>query len=301
MMTELRDLENRRFKGQRDLEGFQQAVSNQSEVVQIINGMPRSKFRNTIVLLNSEAPDQSDHLFKSTMLIADDEQKLEALIKKEQGLRLENQELTGRTNSAKMEVQHRKDEFERVMSQMMSDFSAKKKQATATQIKASLEADDKRRQILTQQAKRITILTDQLTKLEFVKNARSLNSLMDLWYQNNRLIDDLTRSGVKLSPHPQSSKKTVNLGSDAFEDYELKTSIDNSNRKVTIRTVKSQSPGKVTRFALDMNMKYVQNEFESIEEIESYRFPNNSEFTEKHFSNKKETRTIYGQHIPTQP
>ena len=180
---------------------------------------------------------------------------------------------------------------------MVNDFSAKKRRPTGDRGGGS-SVDERRRQVLQVQQKTIQALTEQLLKLEFIKNVKNPTSLSELWQENLAKIEQFNRPPpTQMSPKP-SSRQNIILGSEMFEDFELKTSIDGSARKHPLRTIKSQSPGKEGRLGLPLH--YPPSNFESLDEAQSFQFGNNSEFTEKQFSNKKQSPAL-GRVIQLQP
>lgn len=293
MATELRKLETKRLKAEGEFhERFGKSQDNQPHLPQFVNKGNEERFRGTVSLLNSEIMESRHHQSKWTPIIGDEEGKINYLLQKEHQLKLENQELTLKMQLCLQELEKRKAEFEKVMQQMAKDFSAKKQRPQNANVGsvATTHRDDKRKLAAQTQQRHLQTLTDHLFKLEFVKKVQNQQSLSELWQENSVKIDQLTRLNPHLMSPKPSSRANIILGSEMFEDFELKTSIDGSSRKNgPLRTFKSQSPGKIARMCLPSN--FTPSKFGSLDDAQSFQFDNNSEFTEKQFSNKKPTPT----------
>ena len=198
-------------------------------------------------------------------------------------LELENSVLLARNSAAENEKDKKVEEFGRVMVRMHEDFRQRKSRTRAVQSSRHLDDDDSLAARLRQQGLHIAILTGQLEQLRAVSAAESKALLAGLWQQHAEQLAQLDRQrGSRQLSRP--SEKNIIMGSEEFEDFEIRTSIDGSARKC-LRNVRSQSP---SRFKSQPN----EAEFQlltlgSVGEIESVRLNNNSEFSEVDFSKKK--------------
>lgn len=288
MAAELRALETKRMKAEREFQvRFARSPDDHSNIV------PKDtegRFRSTFSVLNSEVLDSRPN-GRSGAPSLEAESKLNYLLHKEETLRQENQELNAKLQHCIQELEKRKQEFEKVMQQMAADFSAKKRPRHSEMGSVGFPEDNEQRRARTAaQQRMIQVLTEHLLKLESVRSARNHGPLAELWNEVGAQIDQMSRQPHhQMSPKP-SSQANVICGSEMFEDFEFKTSIDGSSRKPHVRTIRSQSPGKHP--GMGVPLSHPPSNFESLDEGGSFNFGLHSQFTEQQFSAQKQSPAV---------
>lgn len=211
-------------------------------------------------------------------------QKIANLREKSNILKTENCELNSRKNAALNERKKKTEEFERIMFKMQADFQEKKTRKRSSKSLRDLDSNVISKNGIQKQEELISVLQNQLEKLELVKQAKNNTSLVELWQQNANDIELLSQFSGSKNLKITSEKKII-MGSEEFEDFEIKTSIDGSAKKYLLRNFRSQSPSRFKAQSNDAEFRLLT--MGSVGEIESVKFTNNSEFSEVDFSKKK--------------
>lgn len=287
----LKSEEIKKLELQKKMEEMKYELSNPDKNILESDVFAIQKFKNTLNFLNTQNLSREDDQMSlnntsgqyqnegETM-----EHKILNLKSKAKTLKEENNRLKVKIETANFDKSKKVDEFERIMKKMKDDFSAKK--STSQNLTNILKNEDEKykNEMIQKQTKISEILEYQKFMLEQILNASTPACLARFWEENQRQLQQCERTNSPKICH-QSSQKNIIMGSELFDDFVSKKSVENSGNKRVLRYVRSQSPSRMKNNPRNSHM-IVQN-IDNLGEIESIKFENNSEVTEIQFSNAK--------------